>query len=72
MSGLPSASSSSAWVDVTIVSAGALNMPGHYILKDAPEDLITIPDYAFLIEHKTLGKKVFFDVGMAKVLLLRT
>jgi hypothetical protein len=64
---LPKPSSQSAYVEVTIISAGSLDMPEYFINKDAPEDSITLPDYAFLIEHKGLGKKVFFDVGIAKV-----
>lgn len=65
---LPKAASSSAFVDVTIFLAGTLDIPEYLINKDAPKEPLICPVYAFLIQHKTLGKKVFFDLGLSKVI----
>ena len=67
MASLPEATSSTAYVDVTLIPAGSIGIPDKCFHENGTEDEIVIPDYAFLIEHKTLSKKIFFDVGLSKV-----
>lgn len=66
---LPKPSSDSAYVDVTIVLGGSLEMPEYFINKDGSKSNITLPDYAFIIQHKKLQKNILFDVGLEKVLV---
>jgi hypothetical protein len=65
---LPKPASSTAYVDVTLIPAGKLDIPDYTLHQNGTEKLLICPDYAFLIEHNALGKKVFFDLGIAKVL----
>lgn len=58
---------SSAHVDITIIPAGNVALPDYTIHANGTEEVITLPDYIFLIEHQGLGKKAFFDLGVAKV-----
>ena len=67
MTSLPKPPSATAYVDVSIITGGELSVPSNLVHKDGPEDENVCPSYAFLIEHKTLGKKVFFDLGIYKV-----
>lgn len=64
---LPQASSSTAYVDITVIPAGNVVLPDYTLHENGTDEKITLPDYAFLIEHKALGKKAFFDLGVAKV-----
>jgi len=67
MASLPKSSSPSAYVDISIIEGGQLDVPKNLIEKDGSEGKNVVPSYAFLIEHKGLGKKVFFDLGLCKV-----
>lgn len=60
---------SSAHVDITVIPAGNVALPDYTLHANGSEEVITLPDYAFLIEHHGLGKKAFFDLGVAKVFL---
>ena len=60
-----------AHVDITIISAGKVALPDYTLHANGTEEVITLPDYVFLIEHHGLGKKVFFDLGVAKVLVFQ-
>lgn len=60
---------SSAHVDITIIPAGNVTLPDYTIHANGTEEVITLPDYVFLIEHQGLGKKAFFDLGVANVYL---
>jgi hypothetical protein len=64
---LPQPTSSSAYVDVTIIPSGFVSLPEYTLHKDGTDEIINLIDYAFLIEHERLGKKVLFDLGVAKV-----
>jgi hypothetical protein len=63
--------STTAYVDISILTSGELSIPRNLLHKDGLKDENVCPSYSFLIEHKTLGKKVFFDLGICKVFLLR-
>lgn len=65
MASLPKAASPSSYVDISIIPTGTLSLPDYFLHKDGSQDPNTCPDYAFLIEHHALGKKVFFDLGLA-------
>ena len=60
---------SAAHVDVTVIPAGNVALPDYTLHANGTEEVITLPDYVFLIEHHGLGKKAFFDLGVAKVFL---
>jgi hypothetical protein len=65
MSALPKAESSTAYVDISIIPTGTLALPDHFLHKGGSPEPKNCPDYAYLIEHHALGKKVFFDLGLA-------
>jgi len=65
---LPQPISSTAYVDVTIIPSGFVSLPEYILHKDGTNEIINLIDYAFLIEHEGLGKKVLFDLGVAKVI----
>jgi hypothetical protein len=67
MSSLPKATSSTAYVDITLIETGTIDIPLWALHQDGPQDTIRIPVYCFLIEHGSLGKKVMFDLGVPKV-----
>jgi hypothetical protein len=67
MTSLPKPSSTTGYVDVSILTGGELSVPRNMVHKDGPEDENICPSYSFLIENKTLGKKVLFDLGVYKV-----
>jgi hypothetical protein len=65
MTSLPRASSSNAYVDISLIPTGVLSLPDNFLHKNGnPEKIGVVPDYAFLIEHKASGKKLFFDLGI--------
>lgn len=64
---LPQALLATAFVDIAIIPTGTITLPEYTLHKDGGDKLITIPVYAFLIEHEALGKKAFFDLGVPKV-----
>jgi hypothetical protein len=67
MTSLPKPSSTTGYVDVSILTGGELSVPRNMVHKDGPEDENICPSYSFLIENKTLGKKALFDLGVYKV-----
>jgi len=67
MSSLPKATSSTAYVDITLIETGTIDIPLWMLHQGGPEGMIRIPVYCFLIEHGSLGKKVMFDLGVPKV-----
>ena len=67
MATLPQALSTTAYVDITLIPAGSMRIPDYTVHENGTEEDIICPDYAFLIEHKALGKKAFFDLGIPKV-----
>jgi hypothetical protein len=67
MSSLPKATSSTAYVDITLIETGTIDIPLWALHQDGPQDMTRIPVYCFLIEHGSLGKKVMFDLGVPKV-----
>jgi hypothetical protein len=56
-----------AYVDITLIENGTIDIPLWALHQDGPQDTIRIPVYCFLIEHRSLGKKVMFDLGVPKV-----
>jgi hypothetical protein len=72
MISLPKAGSPSAHVDVSLIRGGKIGIPDYCFHENGTRDEIVVPDYAFLIEHRSLGKKVFFDLGLNKVYSILT
>jgi hypothetical protein len=60
---------SSSYVDITLFPTGTLIIPDWVLHKDGTKEADAKPVYAFLIEHPTNGKKVFFDLGIHNVCL---
>lgn len=60
------------YVSMKAMKVGTMTLAERWVFQDAsdaniPDSVrITIPDYAFLIEHPTKGKAMF-DLGMRKV-----
>jgi len=67
MAGLPKATSSNAFVDVTIILSGTMGIPDWALHLDGTKEFRDCPVYAFLIEHQHLKRKVFFDLGLSTV-----
>lgn len=65
MTVLPKPATSAAYVDISIIPTGTLALPDYFLHKDGSQESDACPDYAFLIEHHALGKKLFFDLGLA-------
>jgi hypothetical protein len=67
MGPLPLPSSATAYVDITIILTGSIDIPEWALHEGATNDVVKCPVYAFLVEHKALGKKAFFDLGIHNV-----
>jgi hypothetical protein len=68
MSPLPKANSPTAHTSVSIVECGVLTIADYIFHENGTQEDHKCPVYAFYIEHKGLGKKAFFDLGVSKVL----
>jgi len=67
MSSLPTPSSSSAYVEVSLFPAGRLGIPDYIFHAGGSKEIIDCPVWAFYIHHPGLGKKVMFDLGISNV-----
>jgi hypothetical protein len=66
MASLPKATSVDAFVKISIVLAGTMEIPDWALHLNGGKDFLDCPVYTFLIEHPKLGK-VFFDLGLHTV-----
>ncbi|OKL55377.1 hypothetical protein UA08_09384 [Talaromyces atroroseus] len=55
-------------VEVSIIHGGRTSAPTAWMVKSPVpgHELMHIPCYSFLIEHKTQGKKILYDLGFMK------
>jgi hypothetical protein len=65
---LPAATSDNAFVGVTIIPAGTIGIPDWALHLNGTKEFRQCPVYAFLIEHRQLKQKVFFDLGLSTVM----
>ena len=62
---LPPPSDDQAYMDVSALEAGHLNIPLNLIAAgDQPDDPIICPSLAFFLRHSKSTKRVVFDLGI--------
>ncbi|KAI0356383.1 Metallo-hydrolase/oxidoreductase [Trametes cingulata] len=62
---LPPPSANQAYVQVSALYAGSVNVPVAWVLDGVPDDeRMTVPALAFLIQHPSRPDKLLFDLGI--------